>query len=359
SWQVLIVCLFSLQTQVEGVEHFYVTAGERRVSTKGEKELTHRGLLHFSSVDIHWYKQSLGDTLKIIWTLKESATPRFAPEFDNSRWEADYDKNVSNLTILRTNQEDEGIYHCGFTEWLQDTTWTGTYLLVKGDSVTLQCSVLSSSVNKTCPGGLEVFWFKEGSHRSHPSIIYTNGNGHHECEKRSETEKSCAYRFSKNISSSDAGTYYCAVATCGEILYGKGTKLDIQGTITSVQLGETVTIPCQLPVIETIRKEVHWYKQRAGDTLKVIWTMRESATPEFAPEFNNSRLKVNHNKHFTNLTILKTNQEDEGIYHCGFTEWRKNTEWTGTYLLVKGNDVRFFHGVLPHASVCKIVQHNL
>lgn len=128
-------------------------------------------------------------------------------------------------------------------------------------------------------------------------------------------------------------------------VYMFSITLDTLVPVTSVQLGETVTIPCQLPVIETIRTEVHWYKQSAGDTLKVIWTMRESAKPEFAPEFNNSRLKVNHNKPFTNLTILKTNQEDEGIYHCGFTEWRKNTEWTGTYLLVKGNDVLYFHGV--------------
>uniref|UniRef100_A0A3Q2X9G0 Immunoglobulin subtype domain-containing protein n=1 Tax=Haplochromis burtoni TaxID=8153 RepID=A0A3Q2X9G0_HAPBU len=42
----------------------------------------------------------------------------------------------------------------------------------------------------------------------------------------SETEQSCVYRLSKNISSSDSGTYYCAVATCGEILFGNGTKLD-------------------------------------------------------------------------------------------------------------------------------------
>ncbi|XP_035769662.1 signal-regulatory protein beta-2-like [Neolamprologus brichardi] len=238
--------------------------------------------------DIHWYHQRAGDTLKIIWTLKESATPKFGPAFDNSRWEANYDKNVSNLTILRTNHEDEGIYHCGFTEWLQDTTWTGTYLLVKentqrisnytvvqektirlGDSVTLQCSVLSGSVNKTCPGGLEVFWFKEGSHRSHPSIIYTDGNGHHECKKRSETEKSCAYRFSKNISSSDAGTYYCAVATCGEILYGKGSKLDIQGCSVWSQSATTVILLlCPVLVLIVIAVLAYTIKKTNSDYCK-------------------------------------------------------------------------------------------
>ncbi|XP_025766207.1 signal-regulatory protein beta-2-like isoform X7 [Oreochromis niloticus] len=191
--------------------------------------------------EVHWYKQSAGDTLKIIWTMRESATPEFAPEFNNSRLKVNHDKHFTSLTILKTNQEDEGIYHCGFTEWRKNTEWTGTYLLVKGNtqrtsnytvvkekvhpgaSVTLQCSVLSSSNRKTCPGGHNVFWFREAN-TSHPSIIYTDGNRHHECEKRSDTEQSCVYRLSKNISSSDSGTYYCAVATCGKILFGNATK---------------------------------------------------------------------------------------------------------------------------------------
>uniref|UniRef100_A0A3P9ARX1 Ig-like domain-containing protein n=1 Tax=Maylandia zebra TaxID=106582 RepID=A0A3P9ARX1_9CICH len=195
--------------------------------------------------DIHWYHQRAGDTLKIIWTLKESATPKFAPAFDNSRWEANYDKNVSNLTILKTNQDDEGIYHCGFTEWLQDTTWSGTYLLVlychisnytvvqektvhAGNSVTLHCSLFSDAENKTCPGGHHVFWFREASH---PDIIYTEGNRHHECEKRSEAQRSCVFRSSKNVSSSNAATYYCAVATCGLILFGNGTKQEMESLL--------------------------------------------------------------------------------------------------------------------------------
>ncbi|TWW63291.1 hypothetical protein D4764_03G0002990 [Takifugu flavidus] len=31
----------------------------------------------------------------------------------------------------------------------------------------------------------------------------------------------------RNLNTSKAGTYYCAVATCGRILFGNGTKLDI------------------------------------------------------------------------------------------------------------------------------------
>ncbi|XP_067374743.1 uncharacterized protein [Channa argus] len=174
-------------------------------------------------------------------------TTEYGPEF-SERLELKTDKGFSNLTILRTIREDEGMYHCGVTEWI-NTKWSGTYLLVKGnsqrtsnytvvqwstasdpvrpgDSVTLQCSLLSDSENKKCPGDHSVYWFRAGSEKSHPEIIQTDGN--HQCEKRSDTVKSCVYGFSKTINSSDAGTYYCAVATCGQILFGNGTKLDIK-----------------------------------------------------------------------------------------------------------------------------------
>ncbi|XP_051810658.1 uncharacterized protein LOC127535821 [Acanthochromis polyacanthus] len=102
---------------------------------------------------------------------------------------------------------------------------TASHSVHPGESQTLQCSVFSDSDKKTCSGDLSVFWFRPGSDKSHPDIIYTDGNRPDECEKRSDTQKSCVYRFSKTFSSSDAGTYYCAVATCGQILFGNGTTL--------------------------------------------------------------------------------------------------------------------------------------
>uniref|UniRef100_A0A665WD64 Ig-like domain-containing protein n=1 Tax=Echeneis naucrates TaxID=173247 RepID=A0A665WD64_ECHNA len=100
-----------------------------------------------------------------------------------------------------------------------------------GDSVTLQCSVLFDSEKKTCPGDHSVYWFRAGSDEAHPSFIYAHGNNRDHCKKSPESESTqkCDYFFSKNVSSSDAGTHYCAVATCGEILFGNGTKLEIEG----------------------------------------------------------------------------------------------------------------------------------
>ncbi|XP_031159121.1 uncharacterized protein LOC116052504 [Sander lucioperca] len=215
-----------------------------------------------SSKKLHWYKQSAGETLKCIVTLWKSTQPQYAPDVSESRLEVKYDKNFSNLTILSTTKEDEGMYHCAFMEW-NDNQWSGTYLLVKGntqrtsnytvvqwptlsdpvrpgDSVSFQCSILSDSEDKTCPGDDSVFWFRAGSDKSHPDIIYTDERQHDGCDKRSDTQKSCVYRFSKIVSSSDAGTYYCAVATCGEILFADGTKLDIEGTSVWSQKANTI-----------------------------------------------------------------------------------------------------------------------
>ncbi|KAK2848675.1 hypothetical protein Q5P01_008509 [Channa striata] len=214
--------------------------------------------------EVHWYRQSAGGPLKLVVTLRKSTKPVFSKEFLESRLKVDDDECFSNLTILRTIEEDEGMYHCGVLEWMATPVWSGTYLLIKGnsqrtsnytvvqqstasdqvrpgDSVTLQCSVLSDSENQTCPGDHSVYWFRAGSEKSHPEIIHTDGNG--QCDNRSDTVKSCVYGLYRNISSSDAGTYYCAVATCGQILFGNGTKLDAQGA-HSHNIGLVISLVC-------------------------------------------------------------------------------------------------------------------
>ncbi|XP_044062385.1 uncharacterized protein LOC122880889 [Siniperca chuatsi] len=221
--------------------------------------------IEISRIKLYWYKQRAGETLKLIVTVWKSAKPEYAPAFSVSRLDVNVSKNISNLTILRTIQEDEGMYHCAVLEWI-NITWTGTYLSLEGNNQrtsnytvvqgptvsdpdrpgdsTLQCSVLSDSDNKTCPGDHSVYWFRAGSDKSHPHIIYTDGNRHDECDKRSDSQKSCVYRFSKTVSSSDAGTYYCAVATCGEILFGDGTKLPIEQTASYEFIALVIAIVC-------------------------------------------------------------------------------------------------------------------
>ncbi|XP_040903671.1 uncharacterized protein LOC121188152 [Toxotes jaculatrix] len=206
-----------------------------------------------SNRKLYWYKQSPGDTLKLIASLSKRIKLKYEPEFSGSRLEVTDKDKLNTLTILRTIPEDEGMYHCVIMDW-GENTWTGTYLSLKGnsqgtsnytvvqwptesgpvrpgDSVTLQCSVLSDPENKMCPGDHSVHWFRAGAEKSHPGMIYTAQRSD-ECEKKPDAHspaQSCVYRFTKSVSSSDAGTFYCAVATCGKILFGNGTKVLISG----------------------------------------------------------------------------------------------------------------------------------
>uniref|UniRef100_A0A3Q3MW00 Uncharacterized LOC113144088 n=1 Tax=Mastacembelus armatus TaxID=205130 RepID=A0A3Q3MW00_9TELE len=235
-----------------------------------------------------WYKQSVGDNLNLIVALWTNTNPTYEPEFSGSRFKVKHDKNIISLTIVRTIQEDEGMYHCAVRNW-NTFTWSGTYLSLKGntqrtsnysvvqstvsdpvrpgDSVTLQCSVLSDSESDTCPRDHSVYWFRAGSDESHPNIIYTDGNN--ECEKRSDTVKSCVYHFSKNINSSDAGTYYCAVATCGQILFGNGTKLDIVQTTYSVLTAVVILTVCL--AVSVVGNVALIYHRRVHEQSKEAW----------------------------------------------------------------------------------------
>uniref|UniRef100_A0A3B3YKV2 Ig-like domain-containing protein n=1 Tax=Poecilia mexicana TaxID=48701 RepID=A0A3B3YKV2_9TELE len=191
-----------------------------------------------STTWLHWYKQNAGDTLKLIVSQQNYIKPTYGPEFSASRFNVTNTKKASNLTILKTVQEDEGMYHCTQTDMYGSTLnseRTMSYTVVQqpavshphhpNDSVTLQCLVLSNSKNTTCSEEPRVFWFKAGSNKSYPDIIYTDGKKAGNCDKRFDSQEKCIYNFSKSFGSSDAGTYYCAVATCGQIVFGNGTSL--------------------------------------------------------------------------------------------------------------------------------------
>uniref|UniRef100_A0A672IN49 Ig-like domain-containing protein n=1 Tax=Salarias fasciatus TaxID=181472 RepID=A0A672IN49_SALFA len=168
------------------------------------------------------------------------------PEFLGGTYGFDYEgvhqtrhfttKQEPGTFILYINQSqisDTGLYYCIGTETLEMTFVRGVFLKVK-KSVSLQCSVLSDSEKKTCSEDYRVHWFRAGSHQSHPDFIYTHG-GNAECGNSSQK---CFYSFSKKVSVSDAGTYYCAVAACGEVMFGNGAKLDIKDSRSTCSEGE-------------------------------------------------------------------------------------------------------------------------
>ncbi|XP_014011465.1 uncharacterized protein [Salmo salar] len=204
------------------------------------------------NTDVVWFKQTLGQK-PLLMTSRLSSGQYFY--FNNFTKNFTDTKHLSvkrgvdsfNLTISKTEPWDSATYYCGAMKVGKVKFGEGTVLIVKGsesnsmsvnqqpvfelvqpgDSVTLNCTIHT----ETCAGEYSVYWFRHGSGESCPGILYTNGDRSDQCEKSIETgspTQSCVYNLPKrNLNLSDAGTYYCAVASCGVILFGNGTKLHV------------------------------------------------------------------------------------------------------------------------------------
>ncbi|KAI4893635.1 hypothetical protein NFI96_032422 [Prochilodus magdalenae] len=171
---------------------------------------------HFVDVKaaIAWFKQTPGEKPLLIASAFHSLQVKYHNDFGNS--------GRFNAVILSLGSSSD-LYAV-----LQHPVSDPVEL---GGNTTLQCSVLTD----TSAGEHSVYWIRHGSGESHPGIIYTHGNRSDQCESSSETDsstQSCVYNLPKrNLSLSDAGTYYCAVLMCEEIIFGSGTKLDFVGKI--------------------------------------------------------------------------------------------------------------------------------
>uniref|UniRef100_A0A8C5HG46 Ig-like domain-containing protein n=1 Tax=Gouania willdenowi TaxID=441366 RepID=A0A8C5HG46_GOUWI len=220
----------------------------------------------------YWYKMNFGSIVKKIVSAKFGVIK--LEERNNARYNVTKVDDVYSLTIRNVSEADEGTYFCqGGTSFYIEII-SSTQVIVEGkmstahlkqspaekwvhlgDSVTLWCSLVSMCRESAdqCPSKHRVHWFRPGS-QSQPGIIY-NVSGYE------QNNKMCLYRFSKTIGDqSEAGTYYCAVATCGGILFGDGTKVTIKQELTLVIVCGTLlicSVLLNIALIITRKKTIH------------------------------------------------------------------------------------------------------
>uniref|UniRef100_A0A672QY13 Novel immune-type receptor 5 n=1 Tax=Sinocyclocheilus grahami TaxID=75366 RepID=A0A672QY13_SINGR len=204
-----------------------------------------------------WYKQVTGEQPRlIVSSILHSSKSQFHNEFDSNRFDVLRGTDSFNLTIVNFVQSDWGTYYCAFSFSNIIKFGNGTHLVIKGDlklpkielvksgvNVPLQCSIQ----NELERGGGEhrLYWFKHGSEESPPGSIYVHGNTSDGCVGRSEADclsPTCMYNLpKKKFSSSQTGTY-CALATCGEALFGNISKHNPGKFGLTVLLTSNITI---------------------------------------------------------------------------------------------------------------------
>uniref|UniRef100_A0A3P9BDQ7 Ig-like domain-containing protein n=1 Tax=Maylandia zebra TaxID=106582 RepID=A0A3P9BDQ7_9CICH len=195
----------------------------------------------------YWYKQTLGEKPKLISTFYKSETNfvQFHHPFkNNAHFRLDNGNGKKHLIISDLSVSDSATYYCIFS-YLYTSTFLETIIvsvndlnlkvralvhqsasetIQPGGSVSLHCMVHTML---SCDGEHSVYWFKD-SEDSQPGLIYTHGvrNGH--CERKdNKSTHTCVYNLRmESLNVSHTGIYYCAVVSCGLILFGNGTKLD-------------------------------------------------------------------------------------------------------------------------------------
>uniref|UniRef100_A0A3Q0S891 Ig-like domain-containing protein n=1 Tax=Amphilophus citrinellus TaxID=61819 RepID=A0A3Q0S891_AMPCI len=194
---------------------------------------------------LSWYQQSLGGKPEIISTrMKHNPEAEIYPKYKKRfRVIVESQNSVEYLKIANLSLSDSGTYYCGVLVFNAIEFGQGVFLHVKtsvtnigsaiaqptlkplrlGQSLNLNCTVEA----EPCTGEPNFYWFRHGASQS--AVMYPSEG--HTCtsiSKETPHRQNCTLNLAiKSVSSSDAGIYYCALASCGEIIFGNGTKVEI------------------------------------------------------------------------------------------------------------------------------------
>lgn len=241
----LLRCICSFISAQKSDGHiYYVHQEERFVSVKAGDDLSLRcSYKPDFGTRFYWYKQILGQKLRQISSLyNHDQDVTFYDEFDKN---LNFRVDKNHLNISNVNISDSGIYYCASSFSFDFDIGDGTTVSVEGSDVNLRALVHQSESDKvhpgasvtlnctvqtgTCDGEHSVYWFKK-SEDPQPGVIYTHGGRNEQCERKNDTQKhTCVYNLPiQKVNYSHAGTYYCAVLSCGRITIGNGTKMDFE-----------------------------------------------------------------------------------------------------------------------------------
>ncbi|XP_069375354.1 uncharacterized protein [Paralichthys olivaceus] len=291
--------LFGKMGELFQMHHFILSHQHRGFrSVDVGDNLTFKCIYNKEDMRIYWFKQTPGQKPRIIsvsYTFSKKI--QIFNEFkNNSRFTLESTDVVSHLKISDVQLSDSATYYCLKSNSYVFEFMEGVTVSVKGSGLNIQALVhqseniqpggsvtLSCTVHTgTCDGEHSVYWFKI-SEEPQSGLIYTHGDRKDQCERKPDTQTdTCVYNLSMTLNRSHAGTYYCAVAACGHILFGNGTKLDVDDevnwTVFFLSGALTFTISVLLAVL--------LYKINK----RTCWRCSESCTQPSSPSTTNAEV---------------------------------------------------------------------
>ncbi|XP_030286141.1 immunoglobulin kappa light chain-like [Sparus aurata] len=221
----------------------YVRQDSGFVSANLGDSVTMQCFYRDDAVIFYWYQQTLGQKPRLLSTYyKHDKSGVFQKEFNNnSRFALDTGNGKNHLTISDLHVSDSATYYCTGCYAYDFEFVEGITVSVKGSGLNIPAFVHHSASETIQPGGslncivhkgicdgeYSVHWFKH-SERMHPGLMYTHGGRNDQCGRKNNTQThTCFYNLPiKSLNLSHAETYYCAVASCGHMLFGEEKKLD-------------------------------------------------------------------------------------------------------------------------------------
>ncbi|XP_067380340.1 signal-regulatory protein beta-2-like [Channa argus] len=204
-----------------------------------------------------WYKLTTGKRIQLVAEF-DTQYNRSVLSNEFQHFSVKFDNFNSHLSMSTTRCEDVGTYYCGVMNLNNIQYGSGTFLMLKGtkmisDSVSQQPEYRSvypgDSVNLSCSvhtdhsraEHISVMWLKNSDH-SAPEMVYSS-KIQNTCQKakNGSVQTTCVYSLiMTNLSSEDAGTYFCVATSCGEILFGKGTRVNTHMETAFIRISPTV-----------------------------------------------------------------------------------------------------------------------
>uniref|UniRef100_A0A3B3C0W1 Uncharacterized LOC112153696 n=1 Tax=Oryzias melastigma TaxID=30732 RepID=A0A3B3C0W1_ORYME len=250
----------------------------------------------FSQGVFFWYKLQFGYMIQKV-AYGNMAKLTLKKTFENQRFNITQVGDVYSLSIRNVSKDDEATYFCQAGASYAVTFTNASQLVVKGpknkqkvitvtqssnvelvllgNTVTLQCSVLLKTRESPdeCSDDHRVYWYKAGS-ENYADIIYVT------ISSRDVQKERHVYNLTKTVkNSSDAGFYYCAVLSCGEILFGEGTEVQIKREFCPYLIILGTLLTCSLlvtfPLVLVRRKHKKACEQCKGNATTSLPDERE------------------------------------------------------------------------------------